>query len=50
MGAPPPPQGVSFVSADRGWIVGGGFTSGTRIFATTDGGQTWKVQYQAANP
>jgi photosystem II stability/assembly factor-like uncharacterized protein len=45
-----PAQGVSFVSADRGWMVGGDSTIGTPLLATTDGGKTWKVQYQAANP
>jgi photosystem II stability/assembly factor-like uncharacterized protein len=45
-----PVQGVSFVSADRGWIVDGDSTIGTRILATTDGGKTWTVQYQAPFP
>jgi hypothetical protein len=47
---PAPPQSVSFVSRDRGWLVDGGFNTGAHILATTDGGKTWTMQYQAPNP
>ncbi len=45
-----PPQSVSFVSGDRGWIVLGDSTVAPRILATTDGGRTWTVQYHAPQP
>jgi formylglycine-generating enzyme required for sulfatase activity/photosystem II stability/assembly factor-like uncharacterized protein len=37
--------GISFVDADYGWIVGGGYGNGTPgILRTTDRGATWSVQ------
>jgi len=40
---------VHFVSVDTGWVVGSWYTSGgggtESLFKTTDGGQTWKVQF-----
>jgi len=44
------PSGASYVSVERGWIVGtinGTRASGTRvILATSDGGRTWRTQYR----
>jgi len=46
------PVGTSFVSADRGWVIGltGGSGSASAIEMTADGGRTWTLQWSSSAP
>lgn len=48
-----PFYGLYFLDANRGWIVGGnqsGFSSPySYVYATTDGGQSWSLQYYGSD-